>query len=140
MIPTVYIHKIDWSWERVVCKNWKGPLKMWVWQTTPRYEILQFFWPTCQLSIKSQILKRYRNFVIQKSYEGRAFLPIPFSLRHATLLKERLWHRCFPVNFVKFPRTCFLQNTSRRLLLELEKVKSLNFTFSKFNYDIIFIL
>ena len=22
-----------------------------------------------------------------------------------------LWHRCFPVNFVKFPRTPFLQNT-----------------------------
>ena len=23
----------------------------------------------------------------------------------ATLLKKRLWHRCFPVNFVKFLRT-----------------------------------
>ena len=23
-----------------------------------------------------------------------------------------LWHRCFPVNFAKFPRTPFLQNTS----------------------------
>ena len=28
-------------------------------------------------------------------------------LRHATLLKMRLWHRCFPVNFVKFLRTTF---------------------------------
>ena len=27
------------------------------------------------------------------------------SLRPATLLKERLWHRYFPVNFVKFLRT-----------------------------------
>ena len=25
----------------------------------------------------------------------------------ATLLKKRLWHRCFPVNFMKFPRTSF---------------------------------
>ena len=25
----------------------------------------------------------------------------------ATLLKKRLWHRCFPVNFVKFLRTPF---------------------------------
>ena len=33
-------------------------------------------------------------------------------LRLATLLKKRLWHRCFPVNFVKFLRTPFLQNTS----------------------------
>ena len=26
----------------------------------------------------------------------------PGGLRPATLLKKRLWHRCFPVNFVKF--------------------------------------
>ena len=35
----------------------------------------------------------------------------------ATLLKKRLWHRCFPVNFAKILRTPFLQNTSGRLLL-----------------------
>ena len=29
------------------------------------------------------------------------------ALRPATLLKNRLWHRCFPVNFVKFLRTPF---------------------------------
>ena len=28
-------------------------------------------------------------------------------MRPATLLKERLWRRCFPVNFVKFLRTPF---------------------------------
>ena len=38
-------------------------------------------------------------------------------LRPATLLKKRLWQRCFPVNFAKFLRTPFLQNTSGRLLL-----------------------
>ena len=30
----------------------------------------------------------------------------------ATLLKKRLWHRCFLVNFAKSLRTPFLQNTS----------------------------
>ena len=30
----------------------------------------------------------------------------------ATLFKKRLWHRCFHVNFSKFLRTLFLQNTS----------------------------
>ena len=40
------------------------------------------------------------------------------SLRPATLLKKRLWHRCFPVTFVKFLTTPFLQNTSGRLLLQ----------------------
>ena len=40
-------------------------------------------------------------------------------LRPATLLKKRLWYRCFPMNFVKFLRTTFLQNTSERLLLNV---------------------
>ena len=39
------------------------------------------------------------------------------SLAPATLLKKRLWHRCFPVNFAKFVRIPFLKNTSGRLLL-----------------------
>ena len=34
-----------------------------------------------------------------------------------TFLKRRLWHRCFSVNFAKFLRKPFLQNTSGRLLL-----------------------
>ena len=29
------------------------------------------------------------------------------------LLKKRLWHRCFPVNFEKFLRTCFLTKNLR---------------------------
>ena len=32
--------------------------------------------------------------------------------RPATLLKKRLWHRCFPVNIVKFLRTPFFYRTS----------------------------
>ena len=40
-------------------------------------------------------------------------------LMPATLLKKRLWHRCFPVNFVKFLRAPFLRNTSRLLLLSV---------------------
>ena len=36
----------------------------------------------------------------------------------APLLKKRLWHRCFPVNFVKFLTTPFLQNTFGGLLLQ----------------------
>ena len=37
--------------------------------------------------------------------------------RPATLFKKKLWHGCFPVNFAKFLRTPFLQNTSGRLIL-----------------------
>ena len=38
----------------------------------------------------------------------------------ATLLKKRLRRRCFPVDFAKFLRTPFSQNTSGRLLLSKE--------------------
>ena len=34
-------------------------------------------------------------------------------------LKKGLWHRCFPMNFAKFSRAYFLQNTSGRLLLPI---------------------
>ena len=44
-------------------------------------------------------------------------------LRPATLLKMRLWHRCFPVKFAKFLRTVFLQNTSGRILLRFQDLK-----------------
>ena len=36
--------------------------------------------------------------------------------------KKRLWHRCLPVNFAKFLRTSFLQNTSRQLLLIVSNI------------------
>ena len=38
-------------------------------------------------------------------------------LRPATLLKKRLWHRCFPVNFAKFLRTPFFTEHLWWLLL-----------------------
>ena len=47
------------------------------------------------------------------------------NLRPATLFKKRLWHRCFLVDFVKFLRALFLQNTSGRLLLVFSKHNSL---------------
>ena len=39
------------------------------------------------------------------------------SLKSANLLKKKLWQTCFPVNFLKFLRIPFLQNTAGRLLL-----------------------
>ena len=41
----------------------------------------------------------------------------------ATLLKKRLWRRCFPVNFAKFLRTLFLIEHLGWLLLTLEFLK-----------------
>ena len=47
------------------------------------------------------------------AYEG-------LCLRPATLLKKRLWHRCFPVDFGKFLRAPFLIEHLRWLLLKLK--------------------
>ena len=47
------------------------------------------------------------NWVEKYHREIGAFY-ICSGLRPATLLKKRLWHRCFPVNFAKFLRTPFL--------------------------------
>ena len=41
--------------------------------------------------------------------------------RPATLLKKRLWEKCFPVNFAKFLRTPFLQNASVQLRLTVKE-------------------
>ena len=58
-------------------------------------------------------------------WQSTYFLKNLQSLRPGTLLKKRLWHNCFPVNFLKFLRTPFFQNTSGRLLLQDRKEKRL---------------
>ena len=60
-----------------------------------------------------ETIRYFTNFT---KFKGK-HLYQSLSLRPATLLKKRLWYRCFPVNFVKFLRTPSLQNTSGRLLL-----------------------
>ena len=47
------------------------------------------------------------------------FLNKVAGLRPETLLKKRLWHRRFPVNFVKLVRTPFLEDMSGRLPLNV---------------------
>ena len=63
---------------------------------------------------------------LKTSRKPRSKIPVPESLftivagiRSATLLKKRLGHRCFPVNFAKYLRIPFLENTSGLLLLDI---------------------
>ena len=75
--------------------------------------------------------------ILQYSQENtcaRVFFNKVSGLSPATLLKKRLWNRCFPVNFVRFLRTPFLQNTSGRLLLR--KLKA--FCFVSFFVSFVF--
>ena len=65
-------------------------------------------------------LKKVLLEISQNSLENtcaRDSLLIKLHARPAALLKKSLWYRCLLVNFAKFLRTPFLQNTSGRLLL-----------------------
>ena len=68
-------------------------------------------------SIKKYVLRNLTKF-IKKYLCQSLFINKVAGLRPVTLLKKSLWHSCFPVNFAKFLRTSFLQNTFRQLLLE----------------------
>ena len=68
-------------------------------------------------SVEKGVLRNFAKFTGKHLCQSPFFNKVA-GLRPATLLKKKLWHRCFPVNFAKFLRTPFLQNTSRRLLLD----------------------
>ena len=63
------------------------------------------------VTLRDSINKKKLTEVLCKkrcSYKFRKIhrkIPMCQSLRPATLLRKRLWHRCFPVNFTKFIRT-----------------------------------
>ena len=68
--------------------------------------------------MKKGVLKNYTKFTGKHLRQSLIFNKVE-GLRPATLLKKRLSHRCFPVNFAKFLRTPFLNNTPGRLLLTI---------------------
>ena len=61
---------------------------------------------------KKDVLSNFTKFTGKHLYQSLLFN------RPATLLKKRLWHRRFPVNFVKFLRTPFYIEHLWWLLLE----------------------
>ena len=56
---------------------------------------------------KKGVLRNFTKFTGKHLCQSLFFNKVA-GLRLATLLKKRLWYRCFPVNFVKFLRTPFL--------------------------------
>ena len=67
---------------------------------------------------KKSVLKNFTKFT-GKHLCWILFFNKVAGLRPAAVVKKTLQHRCFPENFVKFSRTPFLQNASRRLLLKV---------------------
>ena len=50
-------------------------------------------------------------------FSGKHLCQVSLLTKSFYFWKKRLWHRCFPVNFAKFVKTPFLQNTSGGWLL-----------------------
>ena len=69
-------------------------------------------------SLKKGVLNNFIKFTGKYLCQSLFFNKVA-GLRPTTLLKKRLWHRCFLVNFAKFLRRSFLQNTSGRLLTNI---------------------
>ena len=103
--------------------------------------------------MKKGVLRNFAKFTGKNLCQSLFFNNVS-GLRAATVLKMRLGHRRFPVNFVKFLRAPFLQNTSVLLLLifrrlifdqELQKicppenVKGLEFTKLILKFDKMFL-
>ena len=68
-------------------------------------------------SVRKSVLRNFAKFTGKHLCQSLFFNKVA-GLRPETLLKKRLWHMRFPVNFPKFLRTPFLHNTSGRLLLD----------------------
>ena len=68
----------------------------------------------CQRSV----LRIFANFTGKHQCQTLFLIKVP-DLRLETLLKKRLWHRCFPLNSAKFLRTPFFIEQLWWLLLQI---------------------
>ena len=66
---------------------------------------------------KKGILRNFAKFTGKHLCQS-LFFNLVTGVRPATLLKVRLWHRCFPMTFAIFLRIPFLTEHLRWLLLE----------------------
>ena len=71
-----------------------------------------------ELFCKKGVLRNFTKFT-EKHRSQSLFFNKVADLRPATLLKKRIWRRCFPVNFDKFLKTTFFIEQLWWLLLAL---------------------
>ena len=93
------------------CRLWKRLTTDLIWYYRSSY--LEVF-------CRKGTLKKFREIHRKTPVPEPLFNKVA-GLRPATLLKKGPWHRCFLVNFAKFLRTTFLQNTSGRLLFQISQ-------------------
>ena len=79
------------------------------------------------------VLRNFAKFTGKHLCQSLFFNKVA-GLRSVTLLKKRLWHRCFPVNFAKFLRIPFLTEHLRWLLLAFDNLILTHFP--SFHFDL----
>ena len=87
--------------------NWTLSLSKWDKATSKLFRTSHRRW-----SIKKGVLKNSQKFTGKHLCQS-LFFNKAAGHRLATLLKTKLWHRCFPVNFAKFLRTAFYRTPLR---------------------------
>ena len=75
--------------------------KIWGFFSTPPGIIYRVSSSHQKCSVKIGVLRNFTNFTRKHLCQGFFFNKVSV-LKPPTLFKKRLWHRCFPVNFVKF--------------------------------------
>ena len=87
---------------------------------------------TLEVFCKKDVVRNFSKFTSKKIWQSLLLNKV------AGLLKKRLWHRCFPVNFTKFLRMPFLIEHLRWLLLLIDGTIPLrNFKFRKRNVPLL---
>ena len=81
-------------------------------------------------SVRKDVFRKFAKSTGKHLSQSLFFYKI-VSVRSATFLKKRLWHRCFPVNFVKILRTQFFTEHLQWLLLNIVNGYELSIIFSK---------
>ena len=72
---------------------------------------------------RKAVLKNFAKFAEKQLCQSLFFNKVP-GQSSATLLKKRLWRRCFPVNFAKYLRIPFFIAHLRCLLLPIHTIHS----------------
>ena len=84
--------------------------------TQPRRQVRTRISTRPDVFFKKGVFRNFAKFTGKRLCQSLFFDKIA-GFRSSVLLKKILWHRCFPVNFVKFFRTPFLTEHLRWLLL-----------------------
>ena len=105
----------------------------WIVEVLPYlWRIKTFFRNSCpEVFCKKGVLKNFAKLTGKHQCQS-LFLNKVAGLRPATILKRRLWHTFFRVNFAKFPRTSFFTEHLWWLLLISEMFISSKIIFPGF--------